>query len=156
GSRRANLQESRRPSVCSPALKRSVRGLPLALAAERRYLGPAHMGAIDRITERVSRNGDVDDPATPRPLLTLEEFFEGNAVPGSICCNLSPMPEPAEVYEHLKRIRSRPEVADVRVEITMFDDPEWPFSDTVWVISSVRPDIIMSWFPDALAPDSCT
>jgi hypothetical protein len=36
------------------------------------------MTPLERITERVNRNGDVDNAATPRPLLTLEEFFEGN------------------------------------------------------------------------------
>lgn len=33
------------------------------------------MTSLGRITERVNHSGNVDDPATPRPLLTLEEFF---------------------------------------------------------------------------------
>lgn len=104
------------------------------------------MTHLERITERISRRGDVNDPATPRPLLTLEEFFEGNDVSGSICCNLSPMPEPAEV-------RSRPNVADVRVEVAMFDMPEWPFAETVWVITSASSDDVKSWFESEMTPD---
>src|SRR5262245_15811481 len=92
-----------------------------------------------RLAERVNRLGDPNDPVTPRPLLTLAEFFDGNDVVGSICCNLSPTPTPAEVYTVLSRIAARPEVSDVRVQVTMFDDPEWPFSDTVWVITNSDP-----------------
>jgi hypothetical protein len=97
------------------------------------------MTPLERITERVSRNGDVNEAATPRPLLTLAEFFEGNDVDGSIGCNLNPPPTAAEFYELLKGIAARPGVADVRVQVTMFDAPEWPFSDTVWVITSASP-----------------
>lgn len=109
--------------------------------------------ALARITERVSRNGDVNDFLTIRPLLTLEEFFEGNDVVGSICCNLPTAPEPAEVFQFLKDIRSRPNVTDVRIEITTFDDPEWPFSDCLWIITSADTDEVQSWFGDDFAPD---
>ena len=111
------------------------------------------MTPLDRITERVNRNGDVDDAATPRPLLTLEEFFEGNALTGSICCNCTPTPEPSKMYDLLKRIRLRPDVADVRVQITMFDDPDWPFSDTIWVVTSANADEVKSWFEELIRPD---
>src|SRR5262250_3047226 len=83
-----------------------------------------NMTPLERITERVTRHGDVNEPATPRPLLTLAEFFEGNEAIGSIGCNLTPMPELSEFYEMLRRIATRPEVADVRVQVTMFDDPD--------------------------------
>lgn len=113
------------------------------------------MTPLDRVTERVNRNGDVNAPNVSRPLLTLEEFFEGNDVVGSICCNISPTPEPREIFELLVRIRSRSDVSDVRVEITMFDDPAWPFSDTVWVITTARPEDVMTWFTNHIAPTEC-
>jgi hypothetical protein len=101
----------------------------------------------------VSRNGDVNDLATVRPLLTLEEFFAGNTRTGSICCNCTPTPEPAEMFAVLKQVRARSDVADVRVQITMFDDPEWPFTDTVWVVTSARADQVKAWFAEAIRPD---
>ena len=113
------------------------------------------MTPLERITERISRHGDVNDAATTRPLLTLAEFFEGNDVDGSIGCNLNPPPTPAEFYRLLKGIVARPDVADVRVQITMFDVPEWPFSDTVWVITSVSPEEVSEWFEEAVRPDEC-
>ena len=106
-----------------------------------------------RLTERVNRLGDPNDPSTPRPLLTLAEFFDGNDVVGSICCNLNPTPTPAELHALLSRIATRPDVSDVRVQVTMFDEPDWPFSDTVWVITSADASAVRSWFPEHLAPD---
>jgi hypothetical protein len=111
------------------------------------------MDHIQRITERVCRLGHPDAAGTPRPLLTLEEFFEGNAHVGSIGCNLSPAPQPAEFYAVLRRFRDRPDVKDVRVQITMFDDPEWPFSDTVYVMTSATAEDVASWFDSSLKPD---
>jgi hypothetical protein len=99
------------------------------------------MTPLERITERINRDGDVNDASTPRPLLTLEEFFDGNHVNhGSIWCNCSPPPSRSEAFAVPKRIRSRPDVADVRAEITVFDIPEWPFSEVVWVISKASPE----------------
>src|SRR3954470_9972763 len=113
------------------------------------------MTALERITKRVTRFGDPNDPTTPRPLLTIEEFFHGNNVLGSIGCNIVPTPPPAAFREVLMRIAARPDVADVRVQITMFDAPEWPFSDTVWIITSAEPQEVMKWFDDAIRPDKC-
>lgn len=114
------------------------------------------MTPLERVAERVSRNGDVNDPATPRPLLTLAEFFEGNHYAGSIGCNLTPMPEPDEFYALLAQIARRPDVADIRVQVTMFDIPEdWPFSDTVWIITTARPEEVSSWFDEEVRPDEC-
>lgn len=113
------------------------------------------MTPLERITERVRRNGDVNDGATTRPLLTLSEFFDGNEVVGSIGCNLTPTPHPAEMHDLLKRIAARPDVADVRVQVTMFDDPDWPFSDVVWIINSAAPEEVAQWFNEMLRPDEC-
>lgn len=49
------------------------------------------MTPLERVTRRVSANGDVNDLATPRPLLTLEEFFEGNDASGSTSRTISSM-----------------------------------------------------------------
>lgn len=113
------------------------------------------MTALERITQRVNRVGDPNDPSSPRALLTLAEFFEGNEIVGSIGCNLIPTPTPAEFHAVLSGIASRPEVGEVRVQVTMFDNPdEWPFADTVWVMTTADASTVASWFPEALAPDS--
>ena len=113
------------------------------------------MSKLEDITERVTRNGHPDDPGTPFQLLTLEEFFEGNEIEGSICCNLDPCPHPQDVYESLKAIRERSEVTDILIQITAFDDPDWPFSDTIWIISSVNSEVVFSWLPKNIEPNEC-
>ena len=113
------------------------------------------MTPLDRITERVNRRGDVNDPATPRPLLTLAEFFEGNDVIGSIGCNIIPTPKPAEFYDALKKIAARPDVAEVLVQVAMLDTPEWPFSDVIWIITSAQSNEVMQWFDESIRPDEC-
>jgi hypothetical protein len=111
------------------------------------------MSALERVTERVNRLGDPDEPSTPRPLLTIDEFFEGNSEIGSIGCNLTPTPTPDEFATLLRSIATRSDVFDVRVQVTMFDTPEWPFSDTVYIMTSASPDDVLAWFPERLRPD---
>ena len=111
------------------------------------------MTPLQRISERVNRLGNPDDLETPRPLLTLEEFFEGNDCLGSIGCNLPAAPSPQEMYAVLKAIAQRSNVLDVRVQVTSFDDPDWPFSDTVYVMTTASVGEVASWFDEDLAPD---
>lgn len=113
------------------------------------------MNKLEVITERVTRNGHPDDPDTPFALLTLEGFFEGNDIDGSICCNLDPCPSPMEVYDLLKKIRERKEVAEIYVQITAFDDPDWPFSDTIWIVTSAESSAVLSWMPGIIEPNEC-
>lgn len=111
------------------------------------------MTPLGRITERVNRLGHPDDPDTPRPLVTVDEFFVGNSEIGSIGCNLASTPSPEGFYALFQAIARRPEVQDIRVQITAFDVPEWPFSDTVYIMTSAAPGEVASWFPTELKPD---
>ena len=111
------------------------------------------MTPLERITERVTRNGHPDVHGTPVPLLSIVEFFDGNANTGSIGCNLSGAPAPARFYELFKRIALHPNVQDVRIQITAFDDPAWPFSDTVFIMTSATAEEVGQWFDEDLRPD---
>jgi hypothetical protein len=111
------------------------------------------MKPLERITERVTRLGNPDDPRTPRPLVTVDEFFSGNSEIGSIGCNLDSAPSPGQFHSLFQEIAKRPDVADIRVQITAFDVPEWPFSDTVYIMTSASPEEVASWFPADLKPD---
>lgn len=100
--------------------------------------------------------GNVNDKTEGLALVTLEQFFEGNDDSGSIWCNLPSAPDPRQVYQKLKSIREREDVADVRVLVTQYDggDEEWPFSDTVFFITSATPDDVQSWLGNDYAPDA--
>ena len=77
----------------------------------------------------------------PLPIVSIEQFFDGNDDTYSIAANLEPHPPLAVIRAALERIRSRADVADVLVEIYDIHDAEhvdesWPYSDKVYVISS--------------------
>lgn len=111
--------------------------------------------ARQRLLARINQDGDINDPNTPSPLVTLEEFFEGNNDFGSIGYNFLPdQPAPAEFYAFFKGIRDKPEVADVRVEVKDLEDPEgWPATDTVWIITSASPDDVAGWLGEKFHAD---
>jgi len=111
------------------------------------------MNHLQRISERVTRNGHPDDADTPCPLVTVAEFFEGNDCVGSIGCNLDSTPAPSRFHALFQRIAARADVADIRIKITAFDMPEWPFTDTVYIMTSAPVDEVASWFDEELRPD---
>ena len=55
------------------------------------------MEALERINDIVCRNGHPDDPETPRPLLSIDEFFK--------------------VF---KAIIHRPDVKDIKIQVSAF------------------------------------
>jgi len=104
--------------------------------------------------ELLQRIGNINDFDRPRPLVTLEEFFEGNDDWGSIGCNLPDQPSPTEFYRLFASIRKRPDVADVRVQVQEMEDPEgWPSTDTIWIITRATPSEIREWLGERIAPD---
>lgn len=129
----------------------------MAVAAADHIGGNIVITPLERVTERVMRAGNPEERSVPAPLLSLEEFFEGNDHTGSIGCNLEFEPEPHEFYDLLANIRLKPEVHDIRIQITCVDSPgkEWPFSDTIWIITTASADAVRDWFPKRLAPDEC-
>lgn len=108
----------------------------------------------DPRTALFARIGEINDPAKPRPLVSLELFFEGNSDYGSIGYNLPDQPEPAVFYNLLKALRDRPDVHDVLIEVKDLEDVKgWPATDTMWFITTASPDDVRNWFPQALVPD---
>ena len=113
------------------------------------------MTSLDRLVARINRGSNINEPGTPRPLVTLEEFFADNTDYGSIGYNFYPdQPAPAEFYELFKQIRARPEVSDVRVQVSQHEVPEeWPSSDTVWIITRASPEDVASWIGERFRAD---
>ena len=113
------------------------------------------MTALEKLKARINRNGDVNDPDVPRPIVTLEEFFEGNSEYGSIGYNFYPdQPAPSEFYEVFKQIRERPDVADVLVEVSQQEmRDEWPSTDTVWILTSASLQEVALWLGERFQAD---
>lgn len=87
-------------------------------------------------------------------VVSLEDFFTGNDDRGSIGCNLGEkQPAIAEFYQMLRDIRSKPNVQDVLVRIYDYDDPtSWPYTDTVYIVSSASHEEVKKWVAPLL-PD---
>jgi hypothetical protein len=93
----------------------------------------------------------------PLPLVSLEDFFEGNEDPESIAVNLlssdprlSAHPGLRYFYDLLKGIRSLPNVQDVLVEVfeietALADEASWPFAEKVFFLTSAPRDEIERW-----------
>lgn len=88
--------------------------------------------------------------AKTAPIVTLEDFFEGNNDEGSIGCNLMGHPGVEKFYHVLLSIRNKDNVQDVLVEIMEVEDDEeyWAFSERIYVITSVDESLLGSWVRD--------
>jgi hypothetical protein len=103
--------------------------------------------ALEGLIKRINRNGNISDRTTPRPLITLEEFFNGNNDYASIGYNFHPkQPSPQEFYALLLSIRKKPEVHNVLVQISDQEGPEnWPFTELIWIITSAESKQVEKW-----------
>jgi hypothetical protein len=90
----------------------------------------------------------------PFPVVSLEDFFEGNKDLGSIGCNLTNHPGIPKLYEVLKGIRAKDNVQDVLIEIYEIDDEyaDWPFSENVYILTSASKKEVEKWM-EPLQPD---
>lgn len=99
----------------------------------------------------------IGDP-TPYPVISLDDFFQGNHDTGSIGANLADAHPGLETfYRVLKTVRSRHDVRDVVVEIADLNEDGiggegWPSSDRVYIITSASQGEVDSWVR-ALQPD---
>src|SRR5262245_50992998 len=93
-------------------------------------------------------------PAT-MPVVPLETFFDGNDDQGSIGCNLGDQHPGIERFHRvLATVKKRADVQDVLVGIYEADDEDncWPFSETVYVITSAPASVVSEWLSELL-PD---
>ena len=96
---------------------------------------------LTRVFEQGFRTPDWRHEQPP-PVVTLEEFFEGNPQPQSIAVNLDDHPGLPFFYERLKEIRARDDVQDVLVNIydladIIFNSPDgWPYAENVHILTS--------------------
>ena len=91
---------------------------------------------------------DTNEIAIP-----LELFFDGNTVVGSIIPNSYPNKvDPQVLYKDLINIKSLDVVSDIFVRIADFDDEEWPFADSIYIITSLSVEGIMELLKD-YSPD---
>jgi hypothetical protein len=95
----------------------------------------------------------------PPPVVTLEDFFEGNTDPSSIAVNLSNHPGLAFFYDRLRAIRSRDDVGAVLVNIYDLDtlpvilgnENGWPFAENVHILTEAPEATVQAWADELLS-----
>ena len=106
------------------------------------------------LIEKIRQQG-LPTPTGPLPIVSLEDFFEGNEDYGSIGCNVNVHPGPQAFFCHLLAIRSRPDVQDILVEINEVEEGDptmWPFSESIILLTSASIQDVSEWMKP-LMPD---
>lgn len=85
--------------------------------------------------------------AEAAPIVSIEDFFEGNNDEGSIGCNLLEHPGIDTFYKVFLDIREKTNVQNVFVEIMEIEDNEdyWAFSERVYILTSADISTVEGW-----------
>lgn len=88
----------------------------------------------------LARIQGLKNPASPLPIVTLEQFFEANDYHESIVGSTNSTYHPQTLYSIFKRFREIAGIDDVYVEVKAIGHPDkWPVADTFWVIGTDDP-----------------
>jgi hypothetical protein len=84
------------------------------------------------------------------PVVSIEDFFDGNDEPDSIAVNLEPHPGPEFFRKRLSAIRKRADVQDVLLDIYHIDEsdegePHWPSPECVYATTSASEEQVEKW-----------
>lgn len=86
-------------------------------------------------------------------VVSLEDFFDGNNDRASIGPNIHiDQPSPQEFYQKLSELEKSEKVADILIRIQDVEDLDWPFTDTVYIISELSMEGLKARLTD-LQPD---
>ena len=98
-----------------------------------------------KLEEKIYAQGYPDAPTAP--IVSLEDFFEGNDDEGSIGCNLLEHPGIKTFYKVLLDIKNKENVQDVFVEIMEIEDDEeyWAFSERVYILTNANISEVEDW-----------
>jgi hypothetical protein len=109
--------------------------------------------SCEQLIRKMAESGAVTVDDVHNIPVGLEDFFDGNQCRYSIAANAEPAPPydtASAWYEILKRIRDTDGVENVLVSISMIEPYQggrvgmWPYSDTIWIYSSLDRDAIAS------------
>lgn len=86
-------------------------------------------------------------------VVSLEDFFDGNNDRASIRPNIHiDQPSPQEFYQKLSELKKSEKVEDILIRIQDVEDLDWPFTDTVYIISELTMEELKAKLTD-LKPD---
>ena len=103
----------------------------------------------EKLVEKIYSIGYPDNEI----VVSLEDFFDGNNVRASIGPNIHiDQPSPQEFYQKLAELKKSEKVEDILIRIQDVEDLDWPFTDTVYIISELAMEELKAKLTD-LKPD---
>lgn len=107
------------------------------------------MNKKEKLVEKIYSTGYPENEIA----VTLEDFFDGNNDRASIGPNIHiDQPSPQEFYQKLSELKKSEKVEDILVRIQDVEDLDWPFTDTVYIISELTIEELKTKLTD-LKPD---
>lgn len=95
------------------------------------------------LVKRLEKFLDDQECYTPSPLVSLDQFFDGNDDVGSIGCNLFEHPGIQRFRDLLSELEEHEDISKVWVIAKQHDwKPGWPHSDEVIFLTSLNVDTI--------------
>src|SRR5260221_7699113 len=88
---------------------------------------------------------DLIDSNVSNPVVSIEDYFEGNDDQGSICYNVNEHPGLEAIHGVLKTIRGRLDVQDVLVSCQFEDENVWPYSSHLYIYTSATKTDVECW-----------
>lgn len=98
-----------------------------------------------KLEEKIYAQGYPDTKIPP--IVSLEDFFEGNSDDSSIGCNLLEHPGIKTFYDVLQNIRNKENVQDVFIEIMELEenDENWAFSERIYILTNAKKEEVEKW-----------
>ncbi|ANF97845.1 hypothetical protein [Paenibacillus bovis] len=98
---------------------------------------------MQKLLHEINNQFELEGDSGAAPIVSLELFFDGNEEESSIGCNLLNHPGIDVFYETLKRTKQLIEVQDIFVEIYEVEENGWPFSERIYILSTLHQDELM-------------
>lgn len=107
----------------------------------------AFIDCREKLIAKIKQQGDPNNRKEPDPIVSLEDFFEGNTDVDSMGSTLE-YDHPKMLYRVLKDIRARKDVQDVLVAIHKLEEgikTAWPVSKCVYILTSAPIKDVVQW-----------
>lgn len=123
---------------------------------------PESLAHRNRLIAKIMAQYAEDQQVNVLPVVSLEDFFKHNYDDASLAPNIAHAGRPAlsECYSILQDIRAQPDVQDVLVAIYETPDADdegdsdaWPYSETVYILTSAARDEVAAWVATLLPDD---
>jgi hypothetical protein len=113
----------------------------------------------DRLLKLIAKIESIGLSHDRETVLTLDEYFDGNTEEyATLCANTSRPISAAELWQFLRRIQGKEDVAHVLIRVYDYEDALadgdcWINTDTVLLVTSASVETVRAWFQSLMFSD---